>query len=103
MPHSPREIEDDVFRQKEVDPQAAPIVRCLLLWDHPYIMLAGFETFSDSKGYCNNYVDKMREVKKYLFLSTQRGGGSKNGKILSKWQNSVHVVVECPLNKKYLN
>ena len=29
MPYSPREIEDDVFRQKEVDPQAAPIVRCL--------------------------------------------------------------------------
>ena len=40
MPYSPREIEDDVFRQKEVDPQAAPIVRCL-----PTLLLRELSTF----------------------------------------------------------
>ena len=29
-----------------------------------------------------------------MSMFTQRGGGVK------KWQNSVHVVVECPLNYK---
>ena len=54
-----------------------------------------------AKGAFNNYVDKMREgggQKMSVFVHAQgiktvhaRGVGVK------KWQNSVHVVVECPL------
>ena len=56
------------------------------------------------KGPFNNYVDKMRGgvgQKRSVFVHAQsiktvhtEGGGVK------KWQNSVHVVVECPLNGK---
>ena len=56
------------------------------------------------KGPFNNYVDKLmggEGVKKCLFLSmlsvkklSTQGGG------VNKWQNSVHVVVECPLIEK---
>ena len=53
-----------------------------------------------NKGAFNNYVDKMRGgggQKMFVFVHAQgiktvhAGGGVK------KWQNSVHVVVECPL------
>ena len=56
-------------------------------------------------GAFNNYVDKMRGgVKKCRFLSTLRvlklsTHGGVGG--VKKWQNSVHVVVECPLNDIY--
>ena len=52
-------------------------------------------------GAFNNYVDKTRgeEVKKCLFFAhaqgiktVHAGGGG-----VQKWQNSVHVVVECSL------
>ena len=57
-------------------------------------------TLSLRRGAFNNYVDKMRGgggQKMSVFVHAQgiktvhAGGGVK------KWQNSVHVVVECPL------
>ena len=56
-----------------------------------------------SKGPFNNYVDKMRGRggQKCLFLSTFRVLKSVHAREgvggLEKWQNSVHVVVECPI------
>ena len=62
--------------------------------------------YLNTKGPFNYYVDiKMGEGQKmYVFVHTQgiksvhtkRGGGQ-------KWQNSVHVVVECPHIKKFKN
>ena len=47
----------------------------------------------------NNYVDKMRgRVSVFVHaqgIKTVHAGGE-----IKKWQNSVHVVVECPLLKR---
>ena len=64
-------------------------------------------------GAFNNYVDNMRGegVKKYLFSVYVHAQGVKQiwykncprrGRGVKKWQNSVHVVVECPfITKNY--
>ena len=58
-----------------------------------------------AKGAFNNYVDKMRGgggQKISVFVHAQ---GIKTvhagGEGVKKWQNSVHVVVECPLSACY--
>ena len=54
----------------------------------------------DIYGLFNKYVDKMRgrALKMYFFVHAH---GIKivhaGGRWVKKWQNSVHVVVECPL------
>ena len=59
----------------------------------------------NSKGPFNNYVDKIRGgegVKNICFcpLSGYKNCPRREG--VKKWQNSVHVVVECPLMGKVI-
>ena len=44
----------------------------------------------------NNYVDKMRG-RVFVFVHAQGIKTVHAGGEIKKWQNSVHVVVECPL------
>ena len=84
------------------------LILVLKLWEHLHNKMKIFWFKSPTaimhKGPFNNYVDKMRGgggQKMSVFVHTQgintvhaEGAGGR----VKQWQNSVHVVVECPLN-----